>query len=124
MNKQDNVICRLQELESVDYLTRPVWYHDTAQSLIVFLHEGKVYAYINHCIHQQRRLDCQADTVFDRSGQFLHCSMHGCTFEPTTGECISPVCAGEKLMSVKVIRDGQNIVIKDPSVHMNEIVTH
>lgn len=109
----DNIICRYQDLEQYDYLTRQVRYQGKICSIIVFLFDEAVFAYINHCIHRQQRLDCEADTIFDRSGRFIHCSMHGCIFDPITGECISPVCAGEKLMAVKVARSGQDIVITD-----------
>ena len=83
-----------------------------AQALL-FQFSGQIYAYINHCMHMHRPLNCQQDAVFDRERRWLRCSMHGFLFEPTTGVCISPVCEGQALQSIKVEEQNGTIVFKE-----------
>jgi nitrite reductase/ring-hydroxylating ferredoxin subunit len=76
-------------------------------NILLFQFNGSVYAYLNHCMHMQRPLNCQEDAIFDRERQRLRCSMHGFVFEPETGLCLSPVCEGQKLQQIKLIeQDG------------------
>lgn len=60
------------------------------------------YAYINRCVHMPRPLDCEKDLVFDHSGQYLRCSMHGIVYQPETGASVSTMCEGERLKSVRI----------------------
>jgi nitrite reductase/ring-hydroxylating ferredoxin subunit len=82
-------------------------------NILVFLFNGSVYAYINHCMHMQRRLNCQEDAIFDHERQRLRCSMHGFVFEPETGVCLSPVCEGQKLQQIKLIEQGGMLSLHD-----------
>ncbi|MBK8815113.1 MAG: Rieske 2Fe-2S domain-containing protein [Methylococcaceae bacterium] len=76
-------------------------------NILLFQFNGRVYAYLNHCMHMQRPLNCQQDAIFDRERQRLRCSMHGFVFEPETGVCLSPVCEGQQLQPIKLIeQDG------------------
>ncbi|MGR9054204.1 MAG: Rieske (2Fe-2S) protein [Gammaproteobacteria bacterium] len=101
-------ICSRKELEASDYLLRNIEYKKRRTSAVVFFFAGEAYAYINHCMHMQRPLDCMQDAIFDADRKLLRCSMHGFVFEPTTGECLSPVCEGQKLKALKLAeRDGR-----------------
>lgn len=111
-------VCTRDELDRFDYLVRPIEYRGRKETAVVFYFHGQVYAYINRCMHGQRRLDCQADTIFDGSGRLLHCSMHGFLFEPTTGECLSPVCVGRKLQSLKIVESDGEIYFSDKRVKL------
>jgi nitrite reductase/ring-hydroxylating ferredoxin subunit len=71
-------------------------------NILLFRFNGSVYAYLNHCMHMQRPLNCQEDTIFDRERQWLRCSMHGFVFEPETGVCLSPVCEGQNLQKIRL----------------------
>jgi nitrite reductase/ring-hydroxylating ferredoxin subunit len=73
------------------------------RNIILFRFKDSFYAYDNLCMHMRRPLNCQANAIFDRERQHLRCSMHGFVFEPETGICLSPVCAGQKLQTVKLI---------------------
>lgn len=73
------------------------------RNIILFRYKDNFYAYYNLCMHMRRPLNCQANAIFDRDRQHLRCSMHGFVFEPETGICLSPVCAGQKLQAVKLI---------------------
>jgi nitrite reductase/ring-hydroxylating ferredoxin subunit len=90
------------ELESVSFLIRQIQFKNKPTSAIIFAFNGNVYAYINHCMHMHRPLNCEEEAVFDETGKYLRCSMHGFIFEPTTGECQSPVCFGQRLQSLRI----------------------
>ncbi len=72
-------------------------------NIVIFRFKGELHAYVNHCMHMQKPLNCQANTIFDRERSRLRCSMHGFVFEPETGTCLSPVCEGRQLQKIKVI---------------------
>lgn len=95
-------ICSLHDLRHASYLTRQISFKGQACSALVFLFDGKPYSYVNHCMHMQRPLDCEQDAIFDGTGKFLRCSMHGFIFDPTTGECQSPVCLGQRLQALRL----------------------
>lgn len=95
-------ICSLDDLQKVSYLTRPIIFKKQPISALVFWLDGQVYSYVNHCMHMHRPLNCEQDAIFDETGRYLRCSMHGFIFEPTTGECQSPVCLGQRLQSLRV----------------------
>jgi nitrite reductase/ring-hydroxylating ferredoxin subunit len=95
-------ICTREELNATSFLIRPIQFKKQSTSAIIFAFEGKVYAYINHCMHMHRPLNCEQDNVFDDSGKYLRCSMHGFIFDPKTGECQSPVCLGQHLHSLRL----------------------
>tara|TARA_R110002050_G_scaffold25982_2_gene68914 strand:- start:620 stop:841 length:222 start_codon:yes stop_codon:yes gene_type:complete len=63
-----------------------------------------------------RRLDCEKDMIFDRSGKNLRCSMHGIIYDPVSGESISAICNGEKLTPVKVLENDDGVWITDKRV--------
>lgn len=95
-------ICTRAELNEASFLIRPIHFKKQSTSAIVFAFAGDAYAYINHCMHMHRPLNCEADNVFDETGKYLRCSMHGFIFDPKTGECQSPVCLGQRLQSLRL----------------------
>jgi nitrite reductase/ring-hydroxylating ferredoxin subunit len=102
LKKAFKSICTRVELESVDFLIRQIEFKNKPTSAIIFVFDGAVYAYINHCMHMHRPLNCEEEAVFDETGKYLRCSMHGFIFEPTTGECQSPVCLGQHLQALRI----------------------
>ena len=114
-----NLICSRKELDDIDYLVRNIEYKNKPTSALIFVFAGEVFAYVNHCMHMQRALDCQEDTIFDKSGKLLRCSMHGFVFEPSTGECLSPVCAGQKLQSLKIAESDDGVYFTGKHVTLN-----
>lgn len=113
-----NLICGRRELENAEYLVRAIEYKKRTTSAVIFVYDGAVYAYVNYCMHMHRALDCQEDAIFDAAGELLRCSMHGFVFEPTTGECLSPVCAGQRLQSLKIVEDEKGIFFVDKHVKL------
>jgi nitrite reductase/ring-hydroxylating ferredoxin subunit len=94
--------CKRDELDEVSYLTRQICFKKQPVSAIIFVFEGGAYAYVNHCMHMHRPLNCEQDAIFDETGLYLRCSMHGFIFDPKTGECQSPVCFGQRLQSLRL----------------------
>lgn len=111
-------ICGRKDLQDQPYLIRDINYKKRPTSAIIFAFQGQVYAYVNHCMHMQRPLNCQQDAIFDASGRLLRCSMHGFVFEPTTGECLSPVCAGQLLQSLKIEVRAEAVYFSDKHVRL------
>lgn len=95
-------ICTRQELSEVKFLTRKIRLKNHTTSAIIFAFENQVYAYVNHCMHMHRPLNCEQDAIFDETGKYLRCSMHGFIFDPKTGECQSPVCLGQRLQALRL----------------------
>ncbi|MCQ8130180.1 Rieske (2Fe-2S) protein [Methylomonas rivi] len=87
-------------------------------NVLVFRYRGRLYAYVNHCMHMHRPLNCQEDAVFDPERRWLRCSMHGFIFEPDTGICRSPVCEGQALQAVKVAEEDGLIVFKEKQLQV------
>ena len=98
------------------YLRINVSYAGNPTSVIVFRHKGECLAYRNQCVHMPRELDDGNNKIFDETGQYLRCSMHGIVYDPQTGESISALCNGEQLTPVKIMEDEEGIWIKDKRV--------
>jgi len=85
-----------------------VHYRGSLREAILIRHRGVAYCYLNQCVHMPKALDCEHCHVFDETGEFLRCSMHGIVYEPDTGLCRSEICAGQSLTVLKIEeRDGQ-----------------
>ena len=63
-----------------------------------------------------RRLNCERDVIFDDTGNYLRCSMHGIIYDPETGRSQSSMCNGEKLQALKVIEEDACVYINDKRV--------
>lgn len=109
-------IAERKELEESPFLRLNIEYKQRRTSAIVFLFEHKVYAYVNHCMHMQRPLDCQEDSVFDKERKRLRCTMHGFLFEPTTGACLSPVCEGQHLQALRVVEQDGAVYFREKTL--------
>lgn len=95
-------ICSSQELRATPFCVRKIALKGQPMVAIIFMFEDKPYSYVNRCMHMQRPLNCEQDAIFDDSGQYLRCSMHGFIFDPKTGECQSPVCFGQRLQVLRL----------------------
>ena len=94
--------CTRRELNEARFLIRQIHFKKLPTSAIIFVFEERAYAYINHCMHMHRPLNCEQDAIFDETGSYLRCSMHGFIFDPKTGECQSPVCFGQRLQALRL----------------------
>ena len=110
------LVCASEELVEKNYVGLALQYRNESHSGLVFRFKGKVYAYLNQCVHMPRALDCQRDTIFDDARQLLRCSMHGIVYEPETGKSLSTMCNGERLQALRVKEIDGNIYIDDKRV--------
>ncbi|PXX49070.1 Rieske (2Fe-2S) protein [Aquitalea magnusonii] len=77
-------------------------------SALALRYQGRVYGYINACRHIPIELDLQDGNVFDLSGQYLVCSMHGALYLPNNGRCVGGPCRGHGLQALPLHEaDGQ-----------------
>ena len=107
-----------EQLDEGDYLYRDCQFRGQATSIFVFRHKGICKAYRNLCVHMPRTLNCEANTIYDETGENLRCSMHGIIYDPETGESLSTMCSGQKLTSIKVVEDEQGIWIQDKRIKL------
>ncbi len=68
----------------------------------VIRYQGRVHAYVNECVHIPLELDQKPGHVFDMTGQFLVCSVHGAFFAPHDGRCLGGPCSGPGLVPLPV----------------------
>lgn len=90
-----------------------VLYRGEPREAILVRFQGIAYGYLNQCVHMPRELDCEHCHVFDRAGTSIRCSMHGITYRPETGECLSEICAGKSLTPIRVEERGGVVYLAD-----------
>jgi len=79
-----------------------VLYRGVKREAILVRFRGVAYGYLNQCVHMPRQLDGEEPRVFDEAGGAIRCSMHGITYRPETGECLSEIGAGKSLTPLRV----------------------
>jgi nitrite reductase/ring-hydroxylating ferredoxin subunit len=110
------LVCDSAELADRQHRIVPLLFKKQPETAIVLRYEGQVYAYLNQCVHMVRRLDCVHDAVFDEQQGHLRCSMHGITFDPTSGESLSVLCAGERLEPLRCEEIDSRVYLIDKRV--------
>jgi nitrite reductase/ring-hydroxylating ferredoxin subunit len=98
------------------YVKLDVIFSGEPASLILFRFRERCFSYVNRCVHMGRALDGEEDEIFDPTGTYLRCSMHGILFDPVTGESVSRLCRGERLEAVRVVEEQGTIWIRDRRV--------
>jgi nitrite reductase/ring-hydroxylating ferredoxin subunit len=94
-------------------------YRGKAASLFVVRLEGKLYAFLNRCVHMPFRLDCEHKNIIDPFTNRIKCSMHGVVYDPVSGASVSPtLCTGEKLTAIGVVEDEQGVWLEDKDVQL------
>jgi nitrite reductase/ring-hydroxylating ferredoxin subunit len=69
--------------------------------------DGQVVGYLNRCAHVPAELDWQPGEFLDQDKRWIICSIHGATYEPSTGHCVHGPCRGQRLMALRLAeRDG------------------
>jgi nitrite reductase/ring-hydroxylating ferredoxin subunit len=100
--------CASEALAEGRHVKLHILFEGREEECLLIRHHAVCYAYINRCVHMPRPLDCEKDLVFDDSGRYLRCSMHGIVYTPETGASVSALCEGERLRAVTVYeRDGE-----------------
>ncbi len=118
MNVLDRVppriaVCSSAELLDGHYRKLTLLFEGREEECLFLRFDGTVYAYLNRCVHMPRRLDCEEAHVFDHTGRYLRCSMHGIVYRPETGVSVSTMCEGEQLRAVAVYESDGEVGIVD-----------
>ncbi|MBK6356973.1 MAG: Rieske 2Fe-2S domain-containing protein [Betaproteobacteria bacterium] len=106
-------VCTSAELADGKYRKLTLTFEGRDEECLLLRFEGQVYAYINLCVHMPRRLDGEEPKVFDHTGRYLRCSMHGIVYTTQTGASVSAMCEGERLRAVDCYEDGGEVGIAD-----------
>lgn len=106
-------VCPSAELANGEHRKLTMTFEGREEECLLLRFEGQVYAYINLCVHMPRRLDGEEPKVFDHTGRYLRCSMHGIVYTPQTGSSVSTMCEGERLRAVECYEDGGGVGIAD-----------
>ncbi|MCB1890325.1 MAG: Rieske 2Fe-2S domain-containing protein [Rhodocyclaceae bacterium] len=109
-------ICPSDALDEGGWLKRTIVFEGRTEECLVLRHAGQVQAYLNRCVHMPRALDCEQDMIFDPSGRYLRCSMHGIIYAPDSGTSLSVMCEGERLKRVAIIEADDMILFADHRV--------
>ncbi len=71
--------------------------------------EGKVYGYLNRCMHVLYELDSGSGIFFDDDGRSLVCSAHGAVYDPRDGVCTFGPCKDMRLTALAIEERGGKI---------------
>jgi nitrite reductase/ring-hydroxylating ferredoxin subunit len=80
--------------------------------LIVLRLRDRVQVYVNRCPHKGASLDWSPGKFLSPDGQYLQCATHAALFRFEDGECVAGPCAGDALMALAVVRQGDDICIE------------
>jgi nitrite reductase/ring-hydroxylating ferredoxin subunit len=70
--------------------------------------DGRVVAYLNRCVHVPTEMDWQPGEFLDAERALIVCSMHGATYQPSSGRCVGGPCGRGRLSPVDVVEsDGK-----------------
>jgi nitrite reductase/ring-hydroxylating ferredoxin subunit len=106
-------VCSSDAVAEGHHIGIEVQYDDAVQAVVLFRYQGRVFAYINRCVHMERPLDAESASIFDDNGEHLRCSVHGAIYDPVSGECGSTLCSGERLRAVRLIEKDGAVYITD-----------
>jgi nitrite reductase/ring-hydroxylating ferredoxin subunit len=80
----------------------------------VIRHNGRVIAYRNECRHIPMTMDWVENRFLSRDGCYIQCATHGALYDIDSGHCVLGPPAGERLRTLAVTEDGDEIVVTLP----------
>jgi nitrite reductase/ring-hydroxylating ferredoxin subunit len=97
------LICRADELveRGLAKLFDVVQWGSTVRAFVM-RHDGRVVAYLNRCVHVPAEMDWMAGEFLDSDRRYIICSIHGATYEPRDGHCVSGPCGRGRLTALRV----------------------
>ncbi|MCD4484932.1 Rieske 2Fe-2S domain-containing protein [Chromobacterium vaccinii] len=105
------LICRSSDLEDGGLARRFEIAQADGDPLPAFVirYRGRVYGYLNRCRHIPVELDLQDGNLFDLSGHYLICSMHGARYRPDNGYCTWGPCRGQSLTALDIVEEDSQV---------------
>lgn len=79
------------------------------EAIVVLDSRGEPRAYLNECRHLPVPLDGGTGEVLDHTRRYLLCGTHGALYETASGLCIEGPCVGQKLVPLRLRRDGERL---------------
>ena len=71
--------------------------------------DTRLAAYVNRCAHEPSRMEGSLGELFDETGRYIVCSVHGATYEAASGHCIAGPCRGESLIAIDVFEHAGHV---------------
>jgi nitrite reductase/ring-hydroxylating ferredoxin subunit len=100
-------LCHVADIPEEGAFAAEAMVEGEACDLLLTRQGTQVRCFHNVCPHAGRRLDWAPGRFLVDKGHLV-CAVHGASFRPDDGECISGPCRGQSLAAVAVdIREGQ-----------------
>lgn len=81
----------------------------------VVRYAGRPHAYLNRCAHVPVELDWMPGRLFDLTGHYLVCAMHGAHYEAWSGLCTMGPCKGARLRRLEIVEHDGGVYLCLPS---------
>lgn len=122
--REPKVICTSETLSERGSYGFQVIYRGEPREALLVRFRGNAYGYLNQCVHMPKALDCEHSHVFDETGEYVRCSMHGITYDPVTGLCQSEICSGRFLTVLKIAERDGFVYLNDKRGRLMRICAH
>ena len=71
--------------------------------------DGEVVAYLNRCVHVPTEMDWEYGKFLDSERDFIMCSIHGASYNPSNGRCVGGPCGRGSLTKLRVEERDQQV---------------
>lgn len=110
----DKVIAKSSALEEGQTLKFSFEERGEAREGFVIRYKGRVIAYRNECRHIPMTMDWVENRFLSRDGCYIQCATHGALYEIDSGHCVLGPPAGERLRTLPVVENDDQIVVTLP----------
>lgn len=104
------VLCRLEDIEDPGSMAMTVTTAAGLQDIFVVRRGEQVYGYLNSCPHTGGPLDWMPGQFLDLDREYIQCATHDALFGIADGICITGPCAGDRLTSVPLLIEADQII--------------
>ena len=71
--------------------------------------DGEVVADLNRCVHVPTEMDWEYGKFLDSGRDFIMCSIHGASYNPSNGRCVGGPCGRGSLTKLRVEERDQQV---------------
>lgn len=105
------LICALDRLSDPGSYGFSLQLDDRRVEGFVVRRDGDFFAYRNSCPHTGAPLDWVDHQFLDIEGSLIQCAVHDARFLIETGECVFGPCPGQRLESLPIRIEEENIYL-------------
>ncbi|MDH3761687.1 MAG: Rieske (2Fe-2S) protein [Gammaproteobacteria bacterium] len=105
------LICALDRLSDPGSYGFSLQLVDRRVEGFVVRRDGEFFAYRNSCPHTGAPLDWVDHQFLDIEGSLIQCAVHDARFLIDTGECVLGPCPGQRLESLPIRIEDENIYL-------------